>query len=181
MSRALFLNNFIITSSTLVRRDAFESVGGFDVSLRLVEDYDLWMRISRRFPVKFIPERLTIYRVHGDNMSRQGDLRDALASVQALHGLLAKDPGLEAAVGREAVALRFYRSYAYSGYTHYYRGHYTMARRHLLTAWRWKPSDVRLLLVAGLCALGPRGRDAARAVRRRLGSTPTPPAEHEGA
>jgi glycosyltransferase involved in cell wall biosynthesis len=181
VSRALFLENFIITSSTLIRREAFESVGGFDGSLRLVEDYDLWMRISRRFQIKFVPERLTIYRVHGDNMTRQGDLRDALASLQALHGLLGKDPGLEVAVGRDAVALRFYRAYVYSGYTHYYRGHYATARRHLLTAWRWKPSDVRLLLVAGLCALGPRGRDAARAVRRRLGSGPTPPAEHEGA
>jgi|SoiMetStandDraft_5_1073268.scaffolds.fasta_scaffold02755_3 glycosyltransferase involved in cell wall biosynthesis len=180
VSRALFLENFIITSSTLVRRQAFELVGGFDAELRLVEDYDLWIRISRRFPVTFIPERLTIYRVHDANMTRQGDLRDALASVQALHGLLAKDPGLRAAVGRDAVALRFYRTHAYSGYTHYYRGQFATARRHLLTAWRWKPSDLRLLLMAGFCALGPRGRDAARAVRRRLGSTPAPPAEHEG-
>lgn len=181
VGRELFLENFVITSSVLIRREAFESVGGFDVSLRLVEDYDLWMRISRRFPVTFIPERLTIYRVHGSNMTRQGDLRDAMASLQALHGLLAKDPGLKAAVGRDAVALRFHRAHAYSGYTHYYRGHYAIARKHLLAAWRWKPSDVRLLLVAGLCALGPRGRDAARAVRRRLGSNPTPPPEQEGA
>ena len=181
VSRELFLSNFIITSSTLIRREAFESVGGFDVSLRLVEDYDLWMRISRRFQVIFIPERLTIYRVHGGNMTRQGDLRDALASIQALRGLLAKDPGLEAAVGRDAVALRFYRSYGYSGYTHYYSGHYATARKHLLTAWRWKPSDVRLLLVAALCTLGPRGRRAARAVRRRLGSTSAPPWERERA
>src|SRR5215470_4892526 len=168
VSRALFLNNFIITSSTLIRREAFETVGGFDESIRLVEDHDLWMRISRRFPVTFVPERLTVYRVHGGNMSRRGDLRDAIASVQVLHGLLAKDPGLEAAVGRDAVAERFHRSYAYSGYKHYYRGHYSTARKHLLTAWRWKPSDVRLLPVAALCVLGPWGRDAARAVRRRL-------------
>jgi len=181
VSRALFLNNFIITSSTLIRREAFEAVGGFDESIRLVEDHDLWMRISRRFPVTFVPERLTVYRVHGGNMSRRGDLRDAIASVQVLHGLLAKDPALEAAVGRDAVAERFHRSYAYSGYTHYYRGHYATARKHLFAAWRWKPSDVRLILVAGLCALGPWGRDAARAVRRRLGSSPTPPPEQEGA
>ena len=84
-------------------------------------------------------------------------------------------------MGRDAVALRFYRSYAYSGYTHYYRGHYATARKHLLAAWRWRPSDIRLLLVAALCTLGPRGRDAARAVRRRLGSPPSPPVEHEGA
>jgi Predicted glycosyltransferases len=176
VSRELFLSNFIITSSTLVRREAFEAVGGFDVSLRLVEDYDLWMRISRRFRLMFVPERLTIYRVHGANMTRQGDLRDALASIQALHGLLAKDPGLEAAVGHDAVARRFHRAYAYSGYMHYYRGHFVMARKHLLTAWRWKPSDVRLFLYAALCTMGPRGRDVARLVWRRwLGSAPTPP------
>ena len=182
VSRALFLNNFIITSSTLVRREAFEAVGGFDVSLRLVEDYDLWMRISRRFPVMFVPERLTIYRVHGANMTRQGDLRDALASVQALHGMLAKDPGLEAAVGRDAVARRFHRSYAYSGFTHYYRGHYATARKHMLAAWRWKPSDVRLLVYAALCTMGSRGRGVARAMwRRRPGDGPTPSAEQGGA
>ena len=182
VSRELFLSNFIITSSTLIRREAFESVGGFDVSLRLVEDYDLWMRIARRFPVTFIPDRLTIYRVHGGNVTRRGDLRDVLASLQVLHGLLAKDPGLEAAVGRDAVAERFHRSYSYSGYTHYYRGHYAIARTHLLAAWRWKPSDVRVLLYAALCTVGRRGRGVARAVwRRRVGIAPTPSAKQGGA
>jgi glycosyltransferase involved in cell wall biosynthesis len=177
VSRELFLSNFIITSSTLIRREAFEGVGGFDTALRLVEDYDLWIRISRRFRVMFIPERLTIYRVHDSNMTRQGDLRDAQASVQALHRLLEKDPGLESAVGRDAVVRRYHRAYSYSGYTHYYCGQYGTARKHLLTAWRWKPWDARLLMFAALCVLGPRGRGAARAVRRRLGSAPTPPAQ----
>jgi glycosyltransferase involved in cell wall biosynthesis len=49
----------------LLRRDAVDSVGGFDASLRRCQDWDLWLRIAARFSVTSfaaVPEPLAIYR-----------------------------------------------------------------------------------------------------------------------
>ena len=52
-------------STVVLRRDAFDSVGGFYPSLRINQDWDLWLRIVARYSVELlaaIPETLVIYR-----------------------------------------------------------------------------------------------------------------------
>ncbi len=46
-SKILLLNRFQ-TSTVLLRRDAFNAAGGFDSSLDGVEDWDMWLRASRK-------------------------------------------------------------------------------------------------------------------------------------
>ncbi|MFH1664607.1 MAG: glycosyltransferase [Candidatus Omnitrophota bacterium] len=50
----------ISISTAVVRKDIFESVGVFDEGLEACEDYDFWLRAASRYPVKLIPEYLTI-------------------------------------------------------------------------------------------------------------------------
>ncbi|HYL81892.1 MAG TPA: glycosyltransferase, partial [Candidatus Acidoferrum sp.] len=47
----LFFGNRIVTSSVMVKRHCLEAVGGFDETIRAasVEDYDLWLRLARRY------------------------------------------------------------------------------------------------------------------------------------
>lgn len=45
-----------------VRRSCVEEVGGFDESLRVTEDRDLWLRIAFRYEVAFVPKVLAYYR-----------------------------------------------------------------------------------------------------------------------
>jgi len=55
--------------TVLYLRDLVEAEGGFDPSLRAAEDYDLYLRLSRRHPVAAIDEPLAEYRRHGANLS----------------------------------------------------------------------------------------------------------------
>lgn len=41
----------------------------FDTSLRACEDYDLYLKISRKYPVLHHPEVIAYYCIHGSNMS----------------------------------------------------------------------------------------------------------------
>jgi glycosyltransferase involved in cell wall biosynthesis len=41
----------------------------FDTSLRACEDYDLYMKIARQYPVLHHPDVIAYYRIHGSNMS----------------------------------------------------------------------------------------------------------------
>lgn len=57
--------------SCLVHRHAFDEIGMFDESLRLLNDMDLWFRFySNDYQVHFIPKVLVCGRVHAKQVSR---------------------------------------------------------------------------------------------------------------
>jgi glycosyltransferase involved in cell wall biosynthesis len=58
-------------SAVMIRRDLLDRTGGFDETLPACEDYDLWLRISCRFPVYLIETPLIIKRGgHDDQLSK---------------------------------------------------------------------------------------------------------------
>ena len=68
--------NFIPVLCFLHRRSCWEAVGGFDESLPVLEDWDLWIRLSRRFRFRHVA-RVTCefrWRTDGSTMTvSQGD------------------------------------------------------------------------------------------------------------
>lgn len=55
---------FICQPAAFFRRDAFVASGGLDTSLRFALDYDLWIRMARRYPMVKIDTRLATLRLH---------------------------------------------------------------------------------------------------------------------
>lgn len=83
---ALLRGNCVAMHATVMyRRSALEAVGGFDSSLPACEDYDLYLRIAREFPIYGYDEVIAEYRIHGTNMSRDAALmlRTSLAVLRA--------------------------------------------------------------------------------------------------
>jgi glycosyltransferase involved in cell wall biosynthesis len=61
----LVTGNLIPVLTGMVRRDAFESIGGFDEGMRKGgEDYDFWLRLSARYEAAYVAEPLAVYRLH---------------------------------------------------------------------------------------------------------------------
>jgi len=57
-------------SAVMIKRTLFDHVGLFDETLPACEDYDLWLRISCRYPVHLIDTPLIIKRGgHDDQLS----------------------------------------------------------------------------------------------------------------
>lgn len=58
-------------SSSLFHKSILEDVGLFDESLRVCEDYDLWLRITAKYPILFLDEFLIKkYGGHKDQLSK---------------------------------------------------------------------------------------------------------------
>ena len=58
----------IYTSATMVRRDAFLAVGGFDPAFEAYEDLDLYLRLARAGDLLAVDgDPVTTYRLHGAN------------------------------------------------------------------------------------------------------------------
>jgi GT2 family glycosyltransferase len=67
--RKLLVENFVPTSSVMLRRVAVATAGLFDVTLPNVEDRDMWLRIAAHFPIACLPQVLVRKRSHGANIS----------------------------------------------------------------------------------------------------------------
>ena len=52
------------SSNVIIRADLFRDVGGFDVRLRLIADWDLWLRLAPTGPPACVPQPLVAYRFH---------------------------------------------------------------------------------------------------------------------
>lgn len=62
----------ISPSSVMIQREVLAMVGGFDESFPVCEDYELWLRISRVYPIAFIAKPLIIKTGgHPDQLSHQ--------------------------------------------------------------------------------------------------------------
>jgi glycosyltransferase involved in cell wall biosynthesis len=60
----------ISPSSVLLSRDVLETCGTFDESYPVCEDYELWLRIAQRYPIRFLEEPLIIKTGgHADQLS----------------------------------------------------------------------------------------------------------------
>ncbi len=77
---------FIWSGSSLVyRRQALEAVGGFNERRVAADDYELYLKLARAFPVVCHEEVVTEYRRHGSNTTRNAGV--VLSSqLQVLNG-----------------------------------------------------------------------------------------------
>lgn len=67
----------ISPSSVVIKRDVLDRVGLFDETLAVCEDYDMWLRISSRYPVLFLEKELILKRGgHEDQLSRKYEAMD---------------------------------------------------------------------------------------------------------
>jgi glycosyltransferase involved in cell wall biosynthesis len=56
----------IYSPSVFFTREAFAAVGGLDESLHLTMDYDLWLKIGKRFAVRRVDAIWAVQRIHDD-------------------------------------------------------------------------------------------------------------------
>jgi glycosyltransferase involved in cell wall biosynthesis len=64
----LLLVNCILLSTVMARASCIEKAGGFDNSLFVLEDYDLWIRLAMHYELANLPRVLARYRLHAGNI-----------------------------------------------------------------------------------------------------------------
>jgi len=58
-----------IAGCFLYSRKVYEQLGGYNPSYEMVEDYEYWIRIWRKFPVRRCARPLYLYRYHADSLT----------------------------------------------------------------------------------------------------------------
>jgi len=75
------VGNILPCPTSMVRKEVYEELGGYSLTLNFIEDMDMWIRILERYNIMLINKELFKYRKHskqGSNYYRSFD-RDELA------------------------------------------------------------------------------------------------------
>jgi len=101
----------ILPSTSMIRRSALEEVGGFSTEYHYGEDWELWLRLVRRYTARGfrdIPENLTTYR-HWENNVTHNFAKIAAASLQLLDTVLLSDlSGLRRAIWKRKIEAKIF-------------------------------------------------------------------------
>lgn len=91
---AVIEGNFIFNSTVVVKKACLDQVGGYDTKLGGCEDWELWIRVTRRYSAMLIPEALVAYEhLSAGSFSRRYESWIA-AHDEVIAKSLAADPSL---------------------------------------------------------------------------------------
>jgi glycosyltransferase involved in cell wall biosynthesis len=129
----LFHDHFVGMSTVVVRSSCLNEVGLFDESLIGAEDYNLYLRLAKRFQFGFLDEPLIKKRLHENNLSNDLDqmLHDEIANLHKIAALFPEDN-----VSTRSIAARIYFRF---GKYHFDRKAFEKATSCLFRALRLSP------------------------------------------
>ncbi|MEX2159792.1 MAG: glycosyltransferase [Dehalococcoidia bacterium] len=67
--RALLRGNHIVCSSVMIRRVAFEQLGGFRQDFVPGEDWEMWTRVATAYDVAYVARPLALRRIHDASLT----------------------------------------------------------------------------------------------------------------
>lgn len=59
----------IVNASFMYKREVYEDIGEYNTDRFLIEDYDYWLRIARKYKIKYIGDVLYKYRIHDESLT----------------------------------------------------------------------------------------------------------------
>jgi glycosyltransferase involved in cell wall biosynthesis len=139
--RQLFRETLFGSGSVVLRKRCFETIGFFDETLLVGSDYEMWLRIARRFEVGYIDRPLLMYRQHPTMATRSLGrvLQHGMPwEVVVLKRTLELHPGIIEELGMSAINQRLSKPYACMGHTFLQQQNHLNARgmfREALAHW----------------------------------------------
>jgi len=139
----LFMDCFIVGNSVLIRKECFNRLGYFDESLRF-GDYDMWLRIARRYKVDYVPKVLTAYRQHATQSTRAvsaGRPEEDCVVLAVIENTLRLCPEIRQELGRTTINRRFASIYFDMAYASFAAGSFASLRSCMRKAIHYWPTN----------------------------------------
>ncbi len=132
--------------AVLARKSSLVSAGKFDTGLKLIEDWDMWLRLSERYLVAVVAEPVAIYRKavaeSGQMCSNSAELCKQALRVQQM--ALDRPRAQASAFTKRRYVRRKFRDRAYEilmteATNSIHEGNAKSARANILDAFRFRP------------------------------------------
>jgi glycosyltransferase involved in cell wall biosynthesis len=93
--RLVYLSDYVLQQSTFFRRSAVEAVGWLDEGLHYALDWDLLIKLGKKFGLHYVPDELGVLREYADAKTFSGGER----RVEEIRRVLERHTGLKRAPG----------------------------------------------------------------------------------
>ena len=149
ISNDMFLNlwweTIIITSTVIVKKFCFDKVGFFDESKKIegAEDYEMWLRIAREYPIGYLGEVTVKYRFRREGHNRSNITRSCAAAdivVKRYYKYIK-----EKYTDNELINMRLHIGHFHHGSSFFGMNYFLDARKQFTLAMKYK-FDLKVLL-----------------------------------
>lgn len=129
----LFFDPICWTSTVLVKRSCLDEIGAFDEdeNIHMAEDYDLWLRLSKKFEFHYINKVTAMYRQSPNSLSRNVGV-GVKAEIHMLQKVMKTFPEIRKEIGTEKIKKRLSVPYFELAYHQSLAGEKTEARKNFL-------------------------------------------------
>jgi len=164
---SIFLYDIVSTPTVIMRRNVLTACGGFDETLGVGQDTDLWFRVALNHRFAAISEPLVLRRFHGSNISR--DVRPLAAAVVRIWGrylaaVSEREPHMRRTLLADYAA-KLWHHHFLEGCVALHEGRRSEARSQLLQAIRARPAAAGAWALLGATFLGDRALRKIRSIR----------------
>ena len=146
---------WMLTSTAMFRPEVFTTCGLFDESLPYSEDWDLWLRISQKYPFIKLRRSTTLYRQHphqGNRLAREIDYRTRLLKTAVMKwGFCSRDGRC---VPRHAFKKQLAIYHASFALGHLRAGNRKLAISAFLKSWATYPINIKTLAYIPAAVIG---------------------------
>jgi len=140
----LLYGNIVGMPVSLIKKTCFNVVGGFNENLRALEDWELFLRISKYYKFKYIDEPLVLsYETHRSVST------NLLAHAEAYEYILANHYS-DISIDKELLMRYIY----VIGKINFQTGNIKKGKRYLIKAWKKCPFNIKYSIVVLLSFLG---------------------------
>ena len=80
---SLHKSNGFFHGSVIFRKAVVDELGGYNELFEMAEDYELWLRIGKRHPIRNLPSKLYAWRIHKNNVSLTKRSKEFLFTILA--------------------------------------------------------------------------------------------------
>ncbi|MEM7086147.1 MAG: glycosyltransferase family 2 protein [Bacteroidota bacterium] len=92
---ASYLDSILHSSTTVIKKEAFDEVGLYDPSIRSGQDTDLYVRLGLKYPVVFSPKVCVQYLIIENSLFRSSKKLSHKPTFEAYESFEAGNPGLK--------------------------------------------------------------------------------------
>lgn len=133
------------TPAVVARREIVLKLGGFDETLRIGEDYDLWLRLASAGPVARVRRLVVACRAHPESTTKTGGYFTIPPPIRVIRRHLHRVPALRDRVGRRELRHRFSGCYLDLALHELDRSLFMASVLHFTVAIALAPTQLRML------------------------------------
>jgi glycosyltransferase involved in cell wall biosynthesis len=149
----LFVRNRIAVLTVLARKSVFDRLGPLNETIAGGDDYEMWLRISKHFPIGHHDQVVAHYRTHESNVSND-NFRMTRTDLGAIQSMLQIYPEARKALGAGIVDARLFElNYQLGGWYMWKARDHARARQHYWQAIRSRPLHLKSYRRFAWCSL----------------------------